>query len=257
MESGLAVAVENGVARLTLTRPASRNALTRSLCAAVRAALAGIENQPACGVVVIQGSGGAFASGADIQELDHLRNDPPELRTFYRELRATQELVYGLNRITIAAIDGYCIGAGLSLALACDFRIATSTSVFAAPPVKLGLLYSQIEVARLVAHIGSARARDLLFTGRRVSAEESLRLGLIERIVATDGLQAAVNEMVAQLNDCSPAALRKTKAQLLGVEHEKMDEGGGEQDAEDAFFEADAAEGMRAFLERRPPRFTS
>ena len=257
MESGLTLTVDDGVARLKLTRPGSRNALTHSLCVGLRAALLDITRLPGCGILVIEGSGGAFASGADIQELDRLRERPEELKAFYRELRAAQEFLYALDCITIAAIDGYCIGAGLSLALACDFRIATPTSVFAAPPAKLGLIYSPIEVARLALHVGSARARDLLFTGRRVPAEESLRLGLIGRMVTTDGLQPAVNELIVQLRSCSPAALRKTKAQLLTVERAGIDATAGESQAEEAFFEPDAAEGMRAFLERRPPRFRS
>jgi 2-(1,2-epoxy-1,2-dihydrophenyl)acetyl-CoA isomerase len=129
MEAGLIVAVEGGVARLKLTRPEARNSLTREVCAAMRRAFAAFDRDSACTIVVIEGSGGAFASGADIGELDRLRADPPQLRALYRELRATQELVYRFERLTIAAIDGYCIGAGLSLALACDLCIATPRSV--------------------------------------------------------------------------------------------------------------------------------
>jgi len=256
MESGLIVAVEGGVARLKLTRPESRNNLTRSVCAAMRRAFAGFERDSACAIVVIEGSGGSFASGADIGELDRLRADPPQLRALYRELRATQELVYRFERITIAAIDGYCLGAGLSLALACDLRIATPRSVFAAPPAKLGMLYSEIEMARLTARIGGARARDMLFTGRRITAQEALQVGLIERLTTQEDLESAVNELIGQLQSCSPAAQRKTKAQMLRLESRIFGAADGDQEAEDALFEADAAEGMRAFLERRAPRFT-
>jgi enoyl-CoA hydratase/carnithine racemase len=259
MESDLIVAIDRGVARLKLNRPETRNALTRPLCAALRAALADIERQPDPGsaAVVIEGCGGAFASGADIAELDRLRTAPAELLAFYRDLRATQELVYGLERITIAAIDGYCMGAGLSLALACDLRVATPRSVFSAPPAKLGLLYSEREVSRLANRVGGACARDLLFTGRRVAAEEASRLGLIERLATADALDSAVNGLIEQLQACSPAALRKTKAQLLRLERQGAAAMTGEQEAEEAFFQPDAAEGISAFLAGRPPRFTS
>jgi enoyl-CoA hydratase/carnithine racemase len=257
MESGLIVAIEGGVARVKLTRPESCNKLTRSVCAALRRAFAGFDRDSACAIVVIEGSGGSFASGADIGELERLRADPPQLRALYRELRATQELVYRFGRVTIAAIDGYCIGAGLSLALACDLRIATPRSVFAAPPAKLGMLYSEIEVARLAARIGSARARDLLFTGRRIAAHEALHIGLIERLTTDGDLEIAVNELIGHLQSCSPASQRKTKAQLQRLESKGFESPDGDQEAEDSLLDADAAEGMRAFLERRPPRFTS
>ncbi len=119
------------------------------------------------------------------------------------------------------------------------------------------MLYSESEVARFAARVGNARAREWLFTGRRVAAAEALRHGLIEQLVAENGLESALLELIGQLRGCSPAAQRKTKAQLRRLESRAFDAAGGDQEAEDALFEADAAEGMRAFLERRPPRFQS
>jgi len=163
--------------------------------------------------------------------------------------------LYGFDRPTLAAIDGYCIGAGLSLALACDLCVGTPRSVFAAPPARLGLLYSDREVWRLALRVGFARSRDLLFTGRRVSAAEAFKLGLIERVCEADGLDAAVNELVYQFVACSPSALRKAKQQILRFEREGS---AGVRDdglAEEALFGADAVEGIAAFIARRAPRF--
>jgi len=256
MDSGLTLSSESGVARLKFVRPESRNSLTRTLCRDLHAALSTFGQDANCRFLIIEGSGGSFASGADIAELEALRSDRTELLALYRELRATQELLYGMDRITIAAIDGFCMGAGLSLALACDLRLATARSLFAAPPAKLGLIYSDREVWRLALRIGTAGARDLLFTGRRVAADEALRLGLIHRLSPTDDLDGALLELLDSLRSCSPASLRKSKAQVLRLEREGATGLRGDEEAEEAFFEPDAAEGMRAFLERRRPRFS-
>jgi enoyl-CoA hydratase/carnithine racemase len=229
--------------------------LTESLCAAIRSALAAAAADPQCRALVVAGSGGSFASGADLAAMNEQREHRELLLANYRQLRETQELLYAFDRPTVAAVDGYCIGAGLSLALACDLRVATRRSVFAAPPARLGLLYSDREVWRLALHIGFARSRDLLFTGRRVSAEEAFRLGLIERVSEADGLDAALDALIQEFAACAPRALRKTKEQLLRFE---CDGAAGVRDdtaAEQALFEADGIEGIRAFLDRRTPRF--
>jgi enoyl-CoA hydratase/carnithine racemase len=262
MDPGLIVSVDPGVTRIRFTRPEYRNALTRSMCGVLRDALVAAAAAPACRFVVIEGSGGAFASGADIAELERLRAHRAELLAFYRALRDAQELLYGLDKITIAVIDGFCIGAGLSLALACDLRLATPRSVFSAPPAKIGLIYSDIEVGRLALHIGAANARDLLFTGRRVAADEALRLGLIERLTASEAsdpaetAERALHELLEQLATSAPGSLRQTKQQLLRFERAWLGSGSSDAAAEEAFFKADAGEGMRAFLERRMPRFS-
>jgi enoyl-CoA hydratase/carnithine racemase len=255
MQSHLSVVTAGGVTRLTLTNPESRNSLNRSLCAAIRMALSAATADAQCRAVVIQGSEGCFASGADLEEIAHSGEQRTSALESYRELRATQELLYTLDRPTVAAIDGYCLGAGLSLALACDMRIATPRSVFAAPPARLGLLYSDREVWRLALRVGFARCRDLLFTGRRVAAPEALELGLVERLSEVDGLDTAVDELLGQFAACSMSSLRKTKQQILRFERKGA---AGVQDdslAEAALFEADGIEGIRAFLERRSPRF--
>jgi enoyl-CoA hydratase/3-hydroxyacyl-CoA dehydrogenase len=155
----------------------------------------------------------------------------------------------------VAAIDGYCLGAGLSLALACDLRIATVRSVFAAPPAQLGLLYSDRELWRLALRVGYARSRDLLFTGRRVAAQEALEWGLVERLSEVDGLDSASNQLLDQFDACSPRSLRRTKQQILRFEREGAAGVQGDTLAEEALFDADGIEGIRAFLEHRTPRF--
>jgi enoyl-CoA hydratase/carnithine racemase len=255
MNPGFEFQIDKGIARLRFTRPETRNALTRSTCRELHAVLAEIAEGLDCRVFVMEGSGGAFLAGADIAELNRLRSDRPELISMYRELRATQDLLYRLPPPTIALIDGFCMGAGLSFALACDFRFATSRSEFGASPARLGLLYSSTEIWRLALRVGGAHARDMLFTGRRVAAAEALGMGLIERVTDDDSLEAALTELLAQLEAGAPSSIRKTKAQLLELERRSAPEPGEDTEAEEAFFEADAAEGFLAFIERRAPRF--
>jgi enoyl-CoA hydratase/carnithine racemase len=255
MDPGLQVDTAGGVTRLTLTRPESRNSLTRSLCAAMRAALNAAAADSQVRAVVIQGSGGSFASGADLAELGGGGEPHAAALGTYRALRSTQELLYALDRPTVAAIDGFCLGAGLSLALACDLRIGTERSVFAAPPARLGLLYSDREIWRLMLRIGAARSRDLLLTGRRVTATEALELGLIERLTTSESLDAVLETLLEQFSACSPRALAKTKQQILRLEREGAAGVRDDTLAEEALFSADAVEGIAAFLERRTPRF--
>jgi enoyl-CoA hydratase/carnithine racemase len=255
MDSGLHVVTAHGVTRLTLARPESRNSLTRALCAEMHTALTAAAADREVRAVVIQGSGGCFASGADLTELGGLGEPRAVALATYRALRATQELLYTLDRPTVAAIDGFCLGAGLSLALACDIRIGTARSVFAAPPTRLGLVYSDRELWRLMLRIGAARSRDLLFTGRRVAAAEALELGLIERISESDALDAVLEALLAQFAACSPRALSDTKQQILRLEREGAAGVHDDTLAEEALFSADGVEGISAFLERRAPRF--
>jgi enoyl-CoA hydratase/carnithine racemase len=257
MDAGFIVAASNGVVRLKFNRPETRNALTSAVCAALQAQLVRIADDPECRALVIEGSEGAFVSGADVAHLQALRSDRPQLLAMYRQLRATQEQLYALTLPTVALIDGFCMGAGLSLAMACDLRVATARSEFAASPARLGLIYSRCEVSRLVMHIGAGSARDLLFTGRRVDGAEALHLGLIQRLVRPQDMESALAELLREFAGCAPSSLRKSKQQLLRLERLAANDGDGDAEAEDALFQADAAEGMRAFLERRAPRFSS
>jgi enoyl-CoA hydratase len=252
---GFALERVAGIARLRFTRPETRNSLSIAVCTQLRAVLNDLADDHQCRALVIEGSGGSFASGADIAEINLLRSDPPKLREMYRNLRATQERLYTLPHPTIALIDGYCMGAGLSLALACDLRVATVTSVFGAPPARIGLLYSKKEISRMLARIGAGRTREMLFTGRTVQGDEALQVGLIEKLSTTEQLEADCRDLLGQLGASSLTSIRQSKQQLLQLEQSASAAIDDETDAEEAFFSPDAAEGLRAFIERRTPRF--
>jgi enoyl-CoA hydratase/carnithine racemase len=255
---GLAVMLADGIARLRFTQPQTHNALSAATCTQLRYALDQIATDHSVRLVLLEGSGGSFASGANISELASLAEHPPQLRATYRLLRATQERLYALPQPTVAVIDGFCIGAGLSLAVACDLRLATPRSQFCAPPATMGLLYSNIEIARLVQLVGAARARDLLFTGRRLRADEAFAAGLVNRLSDEAQLDSCVAEIAASILAASSMSLRAFKRQIIALERAAAGSALADDcSAEDAFFAPDATEGLRAFLEKRKPVFPS
>ena len=246
---------EGGVTRVTIARPARRNALAevhwRALDAAFReAATDGTR------VLVLAGQPGAFSAGADLAELASLLGDPAAFRANAAVVQAAQQALADLPAATIAAIDGTCVGGGLGLALACDFRIATPRSRFAITPAKLGLVYSPADTARLVAAVGPVRARDLLLRGRPVEADEARAIGLVGELVAPESLEAMVAAQTAELLTLSPASIAGIKRVLAHLaDPARVPREAAERAFLDAFDGADFAEGARAFLDKRPPRY--
>lgn len=253
--AGLQARRTGGVLHLTLCRPEKRNPLSGDTVAALYGALKSAAADDGCRLVILHGSGGSFASGADIAELRDLLEEPVRLRAYYRLLLATQELLRALPMPTVAAIDGYCIGAGLSLALCCDLRVSTPQSLFAAPPARLGLLYSNAEIARLMNQVGPAHARDLMFTGRMVRAREAAAMGLVERLTRVAEHETAVGLLAAQIEAASAYSIVHLKRRMLGLEGaDSAAAAAHDALAEDAFFRTEAAERLRAAHPGRPPR---
>lgn len=246
---------EAAITRVAIARPARRNALAevhwRALDAAFRAAAS-----DGTRVLVLAGQPGAFSAGADLAELAGLLGDPAAFRANAALVQAAQQALADLPAATIAAIDGTCVGGGLGLALACDCRIATPRSRFAITPAKLGLVYSPADTARLVAAVGPARARDLLLRGRPVEADEALAIGLVGELVAPESLEATVAARIAEMLALSPASIAGIKRVLAHLaEPARVPREAADRAFLDAFDGADFAEGARAFLDKRPPRY--
>lgn len=242
---------ERGVARLTLARPDTRNALNRTMVDDLHAALDGLEARGDIVALVLDAEGGkAFMSGADIAELRNRRRVDA-----FQGINATLfARLEAFRSPTVAAIVGFCLGGGLELAMACDFRVAGASSRFGQPEVGLGIMAAAGGTRRLPALVGIAQARRLLFSGAIVDAEEALGIGLVDRVVPDDGVPGAVDELLAPILKQSPEAVRRTKAALLAWVH-----GAGEADLrrlDDAtqaelFEHPDKFARMDAFLARR------
>jgi enoyl-CoA hydratase len=233
MPEQLGVREEGGVAWLTFDNVPRRNALTMAMCRSIMAELERIAADPALHVVVLRGAGEeAFMSGADISEQD----DPESARTItalYAALGATAKPV-------IAMVHGFCLGGGLATALEADLRVAAEGSLFGIPAARLGIGYPFDGVQRLVGLVGPAVAADILYTGRRMPAQDALRVGLVPRVA----------QLAATIAGNAPLTIRAAKAAIHGHDRDEVARLVAECRASE-----DLAEGRRAFFEKRPPRF--
>jgi len=247
----------DGIARLTIDRPARRNALSWTVLAEMRARLAEIKRDPEARVVVITGAGDqAFCAGADLTGMadgaGHLA-----LHDSRGELAALFDDLWDLGKPTIARVRGYALAGGMGLALACDLVVASDDAVFGTPEIDVGLWPYMITVP-LVRSMPPKKALELMMTGRRVDAAEADRIGFVTRVVAPDALDAAVDELAASLASKPPATLRLGRQAFYEVWDRSADEALPLLHALLTVTAGtdDATEGIAAFVEKRPPQWT-
>jgi enoyl-CoA hydratase/carnithine racemase len=229
------------VAHITIDRAPKLNALDRALMAEIIEAMSLLADDPALRLAVVSGAGGrAFIGGADIDELVAL--DADSARGFITAVHVCCDAFRHLPVPAIARIDGYALGAGLELAAACDFRIASDRSVFGMPEVRIGLP-SVVEAALLPGLIGPARTRQLLLTGDNISADEALDWGLIDRVVPAARLDEAVETLAASMLAAGPQAVRLQKSLIL--DWEEMHTAAAVERGIDGFVEAFATDEPR------------
>jgi 2-(1,2-epoxy-1,2-dihydrophenyl)acetyl-CoA isomerase len=258
----LLLSLEDGVATITLNRPEARNALSDTLTPALRRSLSAIAERDDVGAVVITGAGTAFCAGGDVKSMGSgIGGKPKSLEDSATQLRERQRsltgVLVGLRVPTIAALPGAAAGAGLALALACDIRIAARSAFVTTGYARVGLSGDYGITWALTRLVGTARARELMFTARRVDAETCERLGLVNRVVDDDQLWSEARALARELAAGPRAAIAAMKDNL-------------DMALSDGFFacldhEADQLvrvartddhkEAVRAFVEKRPPRF--
>ena len=247
-----------GVVRLVLDNPGQRNAMSAPMTDSWTRAVEAVRADPTVRVVVVTGEGSAFCSGGDTSWIasepeagvDRLRT---RMMAFYRAWLA----IRSLEVPTIAAVNGAAIGAGLCLALACDLRYAAAGAKLGAPFVKLGMNPGMAATFLLPDVVGRAVARDLLLTGRIVTAEEGLELGLVSRVLPADGLAEQVQEIAAGIAATAPIASRYTTLALRGEGHADLESClQWEALAQPVTLAtADLQEGILAAKEKRPAEF--
>ena len=250
----LAYEVEEGIALVTLKRPEALNALSQSLLEELAEIPELVQQDPEVRAVIFTGEGKAFAAGADLKEIAAIK-DPFMGREYALFGQRVFAEIAALPVPTIAAINGLALGGGLELALACSIRIAAENAKLGLPEVGLGLIPGFGGTQRLPRLIGRGRALDLIFTGRHVDAEEALMLGLVNR-VAEDALEEA-KKLAQKILKNAPIALALAKESV--VRGEGLDLAEALEIEADLFGYAaateDMKEGVRAFLEKRPPSF--
>jgi enoyl-CoA hydratase/carnithine racemase len=214
---------------------------------------------PEVRVVVLTGAGGkAFVSGADISKFESERATQDATDRYNRQTERIYSLLYGFEKPTIAMIRGFCIGGGLNLAICCDMRVATAESRFALPAAKLGLGYGYNGLRRYIDTIGPVATKEIFFTARQFGAEEALRWGVLNHVVADDALEATVMETANTIADNAPLTIRGIKLSTVEALRDPADRdlGRAAEAVAACFASADYAEGRAAFMEKRKPKFT-
>jgi enoyl-CoA hydratase len=250
--------VEGGIGWMTYNNPARLNAMSYDMQLAVPRILGAFAADPDVHVVVVQGAGDrAFVSGADISEFSEKRTTVDARADYDQALAAAWGAWARVDKPIIAMIRGYCIGGGLLTAMNADIRIAADDSQFGVPAAKLGLGYQYGGVEQLMSLVGPSWTSEILFSARRLSAEEARHIGLVNRVVPVDELEPAVRELAATIAANAPLTVQACKA---AIREARKDPAHRDVDAVDRMVEAcfrsdDYLEGQAAFAEKRAPNF--
>ncbi|NLU68875.1 enoyl-CoA hydratase/isomerase family protein [Streptomyces sp. HNM0574] len=236
----------DGVATVTLSNPAKRNAMTPGMWAGLPPLLRKLADDPAVRALVLTGARGTFCAGADISSLRGEADSAQRLAV------AAEEALAAFPKPTLAAVRGHCVGGGCQLALACDLRFASREARFGITPAKLGIVYPAASTRRLVRVAGPSTAKYLLFSAELTDAERALRTGLVDELHEDGELDARVREFTRVLAG---------RSQLTQAAAKEFADGRADEERAAAWQRAaaegpDAAEGVAAFLERRTPHFT-
>jgi len=240
------------VATLWIDRQPKMNTMTVAMRNEFPGIFEGLDKDPGVRVIVIRGAGGkAFSAGGDVAEF--LTLAPADLEQWGDTLTAAERC----RKPVIAAIDGFTMGAGLELAVACDFRVATLRSEFAFPEIRLGMIPGSGGTQRALRLMGMTRAKLFMMTGQRIPAERAEAWGLITQAVANDGLDAAVDALARELAERAPLALRTLKMVLNRGADAPLDTALELERKSYAWLRSthDYEEGVRSFVDKRAPKF--
>jgi enoyl-CoA hydratase/carnithine racemase len=250
---------DGGIGWLIFDNPARRNAVSVGMWESIPRVLEDFGADPAVRVVVLAGAGDkAFVSGADISQFEAQRSGPQAVQRYEEIAEGAQARLYAFDKPTVAMIRGYCLGAGVNIATACDLRIAAEDARIGIPAAKLGLGYRASATKNLVDIVGAANAREMLLSGRQLSAAEAKDIGLVHKVVDTGGLETATREYCENLAANAPLTMRTAKRmirELLRLPRE-FDAAQAKAWVRECFDSADYAEGRKAFMEKRKPVFT-
>ena len=250
-----------GVGYLRLNQPEKHNAISYAMWVAIAEVMESYREDDDVRVVVMSGEGGrAFSAGADISEFSENRSSEEQIEVYDAAGRAAYDAVTSCPKPVIAQIEGYCVGGGLAVALCADLRIATDDSRFGIPAAKLGVGYSHKSLRPLVDLVGPTYAKEILFTGRRFTASEALRMGLVNQVVPRDPrvIDTFVGDYAQTIAANAPLTVKACKTVVAELLKDPADRDIGLCDrvVDACFASADYEEGRTAFMEKRPPLFT-
>jgi cyclohexa-1,5-dienecarbonyl-CoA hydratase len=248
----LAVDVNSAVAQIHLHNP-PLNIIDIPMMEELAQTLAEIEARADVSVVVLSGEGKAFSAGVDVAA-----HTPDKIEAMLLKFHAVILALVASKKVTVAAVRGHCLGGGAELAMVCDMAYTTASAQWGFPEIKLGC-YPPVACTALAALVGQKRAAELILTGRTISGNEAAEMGLANRAVPDEELAAAVDETVRQLLRLSPTALAVTKKAVYAWDAMHFDKGLARAEkiyVEELMKTTDAQEGIRAFMEKREPKWT-
>jgi enoyl-CoA hydratase/carnithine racemase len=251
----------DGVVRLTISNPAKRNALDHPILDAITATLAELSsgaNGARC--VVVTGAHGMFSAGYDIGEIPDAEFEERAEKLVAHPFTEAIDALEAFPYPTLAVLPGHTIGGGLELALACDLRVAKDAIKLGMPPAKLGLVYSHTGLRRFIDAIGAARTRELFLLGSYIDAPTALGWGLVNRLAPADELEALALAVAGELAGNAPLSQLGNKRVIEALLHAEGELPGQVEEElielrRASFASEDMREGMRAFAEKRPPRW--
>ena len=248
--------LKDGILLVTISRPKAMNALNTQFFNEMDELVASVKNDPEVKVMIITGDGKAFVAGADIAEMVNKNREEGE--AFSRLGQHTFRSLEKLPVPVIAAVNGFALGGGMELTMACDFRIAGTKAKFGQPEVNLGLIPGYAGTQRLSRLTGMGNALYLLMTADMIGADDALRIGLVQKVVEQESLMEEVMKIAKNIASKGPQAIQKVKEVARRGSEMNLDEGASlEADAFGSLFgdNSEGREGMQAFLEKRKPEW--
>jgi len=247
--------VKDGIAYVTINRPKSLNALSKEVLDELQAAFTMVNNDPEVKVAILTGEGRAFVAGADISQMVELTGIAGQ--EMMKQGAKVMNYIENIDKPVIAAVNGFALGGGCELAMACDIRIASENAKFGQPEVNLGIIPGFGGTQRLPRLVGKGMGKYMIMTAEMVDAQESLRIGLVEKVVPADELIPACEKVAQTIMGKAPIAIKAAKIAVNnGIMLDVLTGVALEGEACGApFCSDDRTEGMRAFLEKRPAKF--
>lgn len=256
MSEEIAIQVREHVAWLTVNRPEVRNALSAKLCRDLAAAFRKLSADKAVRVFVLRGAGErVFVSGADVREFREALASPDSALDYDANAELLQSAIRGVGQPVIAMIQGYAVGSGCIVAVACDFRIASKPAKFGIPVAKFGFIAPLPDVLRLVDLVGPAKAKWLLMSAKLIDAQQALSMGLIDQVTEADALVAETEAFARTLAENSPLSIKVTKQMIEHSTGPTSDVYRGAPWYNEVFKSHDFQEGLEAFFAKRKPIF--
>ena len=249
--------VKEGIGYLTINRPKALNALNTEVLAELQQALGEIEADEAVKAVIVTGEGRSFVAGADIAQMSKL--NAVEGRAMMAAGHKVMDTIEQMPKPFIAAVNGFALGGGCELAMACDIRIASEKALFGQPEVGLGIIPGFDGTQRLPRLVGKGMAKYLIYSAQNIKADEALRIGLVEKVVAPEELMPEAEKLAKTIASKAPIAVAQAKIAINnGYDMDSKSASQFEVEATTVCFGSeDQKEGMAAFLEKRAPEFKS